>query len=292
MIISRIIGGLGNQMFQYAAGKRLAIKLGVELKLDISGFPTKWDENYMLDVFNIDENYSTNEDIDRIKHYSNSSFVRVKNSLAKTGLFSKSGYIKEKHFECDPEILLLGDNVYLDGYWQSEKYFIDIENEIRQSFNIKEPQTEENKILAEKIKNTSSVFILVRRGAYVSDPEVSAYHGVVPLEYYKSCVDKISQYVPDPHFFVFTNDDDRDWTKENLNLKFSTIYVDHNDKNNYYEDLRLMSQCMHAICSNSSWAWWGAWLIVNPQKIVYAPPKWFNVDINTRDLYPPEWILV
>jgi len=98
--------------------------------------------------------------------------------------------------------------------------------------------------------------------------------------------------VIDPLFFVFTNDDDNDWTKENLNLKFPTIYVDHNDKNNYYEDLRLMSQCKHAICSNSSWAWWGAWLITNPQKIIYAPKKWFNVNINTCDLFPPSWILV
>lgn len=292
MIISRIIGGLGNQMFNYAAGKRLSIKLGIELKLDVSGYPTKVGENCMLDVFNIDECIATKDEIYRIKQYSNSLFVRMKNRLSKTSLFSKSGYIKEKHFEFDPEIISLGDNVYLDGYWQSEKYFIDIENEIRHSFTIKEPQTGENEILAEKIYNTSSVFILVRRGAYASEPEVRASHGLVPLEYYKSCVDKIAQYVPDPHFFVFTNDDDRDWTKENLNLKFPTIYVDHNDKNNYNEDLRLMSQCKHAICSNSSWAWWGAWLITNPQKIVYAPKKWFNVNINTRDLYPPDWILV
>jgi hypothetical protein len=135
----------------------------------------------------------------------------------------------------------------------------------------------------------SAVSIHVRRGDYVSDAGTNRFHGTCSVDYYHDAVDRISGFAPASHFFVFS--DGIDWAKENLRLRQPVTYVDFNDGEKNYEDLRLMSLCKHHIIANSSFSWWGAWLNPNPDKIVIAPKKWFNdPSINTDDLIPNSWL--
>ncbi|MCK4744844.1 alpha-1,2-fucosyltransferase, partial [Candidatus Parcubacteria bacterium] len=195
---------------------------------------------------------------------------------------------KEQHSHFDSKILKLIGNIYLDGYWQSEKYFKNIENSIRKEFTLKNDLQLKAKKLLRKIKNTESISIHIRRNDYISHKPANQYHGVCHLSYYKKAINVIIKKIDDPHFFVFS--DDIDWCKKNLKIKFPTIFVEGNKD---YEDLILMSKCKHNIIANSTFSWWGAWLNNNPNKIVIAPKKWFRKkSINTKDLIPKTWIKI
>ena len=182
-------------------------------------------------------------------------------------------------------------NVYLEGFWHSEKYFKDIENVIRQEFTIRDEPDALNKEMANKIMACEPVSIHIRRGDYVSDKKTNEFHGTCSLEYYNDAIGIITKEIKAPHFFVFS--DDPVWVQDNLKLKFSTTYLVYNGAEKAYEDLRLMSLCKHHIIANSSFSWWGAWLSGNPYKIVIAPKKWFNDEtIDTSDLIPDEWFRI
>lgn len=290
MIIVKLIGGLGNQLFQYAAGRRLAHVLEVELKLDIAGFeddriPTP--RRYSLGNFNIQENFASAEEAAALSSLKRGIVERV---LAKV-LHKRPTHISQKHFYFDPAILTLSDGVYLDGYWQSEKYFVDITEIIRREFTVKFPQTEKNKDLEEMITSRESVSLHVRRGDYVSNPKMSQEHSICEPDYYLRCVEQLTRTVKDPHFFVFS--DDSEWSRDNLKQTYPTTFVDHNKADRDYEDLRLMSLCRHHIIANSSFSWWGAWLNTRNDKIVFAPKQWFTKKVQSLrkmdDLLPATW---
>jgi hypothetical protein len=292
MIIVQLIGGLGNQMFQYAAGKRLSHLLDVPLKLDISWFNKQDLRSYSLGSFNIDEDFATSKQIDCFNlvkgkilgDFLNRKFRKMPKFIPK--------YISEKQFNFDPKILNLPDNVYLAGYWQSEKYFLDVADIIRKDFTVRFPQTGKNLELAKAIQSCEAVSIHVRRGDYISDNHTSKTHGGCSLEYYLLCVDKIKKYINNPAFFVFS--DEPEWVHENLKIPCQMTIIDHNSENQSVEDLRLMIQCKHQIIANSSFSWWGAWLNKYPEKVVLAPRQWFSketqVDRNINDLLPNNWI--
>jgi hypothetical protein len=196
--------------------------------------------------------------------------------------------IAERHFHFDPRILDLPGNVYLDGYWQSEKYFKDIESIIRSEFIVKTMSDPANEAMSERICGTESVSVHVRRKDYVSDSATSRIHGGCSLAYYYAAAERIARAVAEPHFFVFS--DDAQWARENLDLKYPTTFVTHNGPDKNYEDLRLMTLCNHHIVANSTFSWWGAWLSINPDKMVIAPRKWFaESDLDCRDLIPDSW---
>ncbi len=181
--------------------------------------------------------------------------------------------------------------MYLQGYWQSEKYFKDIEKIIRDDFTFSEEPDYQNKQMADTIKCCEAVSLHVRRGDYVSNPVTTEYHGICSEDYYRRAVREVERYCKNPQFFVFS--DDPSWAKENLETGYPTTIIDFNGSEKDYEDLRLMSLCQHHIIANSSFSWWGAWLSWNPQKIVIAPKKWFNrPEINTQDLIPESWIRI
>jgi hypothetical protein len=291
MIITQLNGGLGNQMFQYAAGRSLAAHHNTELKLDISQF-SRVKENtprqYYLSSFRIKETFTSREDLHRVR----TSSSRLNNLY--TGVYcALTGkppvqYKKEPHFHFDPGFLTLPDNVYLDGYWQSEKYFQSIENVIKSEFTLKEDPDPPNTLMSEKILGSNAVSIHIRRGDYVTNPVTFVYHGVCTLEYYHRAINCITQKISDPHFYIFS--DDPLWVKQNLEVNYPHTYVTHNQDLKDYMDLWLMSLCQHHIIANSSFSWWGAWLCSNPGKIVIAPKRWFSKpDINTQDLIPESW---
>lgn len=290
MIIVRIMGGLGNQMFQYAAGRRLAAIHGTTLKLDLSDFKNYQLHDYGLSAFKIKEVLATPEEIQILKEPDSGSFKKKLKKLLRRP--SKMGitHIQEKQYHFNPEILRLPDPVYLDGYWQSEKYFSEMAEVIKDEFTVKSPQTGRNRELAQQIASCESVSLHVRRGDYVTDKKTNTIHGTCDLDYYAQCIAHLGQRVPHPCFFIFS--DDPDWAEKNIRLTFPATCIGHNGPQKNYEDLRLMSQCRHHIIANSSFSWWGAWLGQQQGTLSYAPKRWFNSPaFNTQDLLPEEaWI--
>lgn len=291
MIITRLHGGLGNQLFQYAVGRHLAEKNRTILKIDKTVFETYKLHKYSLSPFNINENFASVEEIAVLKE-KKYCFMRrtIMRMMRKPTCFP--AYFVEKNFSFDPAILNLPDNVYIEGYWQSEKYFQDIEEIIRREFAVKTELAGKNLDLAREIKSCNSVSVHIRRGDFISNPEIKRVHGnCCDLDYYNRCAEYLCGIVTLPHFFIFS--DDPVWVSENIIMPGSVTYVDYNDADNNYEDLRLMSLCKYHIIANSSFSWWGAWLGTNPNKITIAPNKWFNItERDTKDLIPKEWLKI
>ena len=282
MIIIKLNGGLGNQLFQYSLGRKLSIKNSDVFKLDLSDFTKDNPRSYSLGEFNIIENFASDEDINKIKK---SGVWKLINKLKP---YYKRTIIKYKGYDFDPNILKLSGNFYLDGYWQSEKYFQNIENMIRKEITLKKSLSSKYTELIDKIKNSDSVSVHIRRGDYLSD-KISKIYAMCPIEYYYKAIEKITGHYPNPHFFIFS--DDINWVKQNLNIPYPKIFVSGENEIKNYEELILMSLCKHNIIANSSFSWWGAWLNKNTDKIVISPDKWFNDKIgNAKDLIPKNWI--
>jgi hypothetical protein len=287
MIITRLLGGLGNQMFQYAAGRRLAHVLSVELKLDVTWMDKFLGRPYALGNLNIEEKFASASEIATV-----APTGRLGHALAKRWPKKWPRYIQEKHFHFDPDILKLPDGVYLKGFWQSEKYFLDIAETIRREFTVKHPLSEKAKEMSEPIASEQSVSLHIRRGDYVTSRTMKRHHGVCELDYYFRCVDYLKQLVKNAHFFIFSND--QQWARDNLKQLHPATFIDYNRPDKNYEDLWLMSQCKHNIITNSTFSWWGAWLNPGKDKIVLAPKQWFSkkdqLATKMDDLFPPGWI--
>lgn len=289
MIITRLIGGLGNQFFQYAVGRYLAEKNQTILKLDISAFETYKLHKYSLWPFNIREKIASLGDIEALAGRRTGLIAKMKRQLIKIPTYPRT-YVREKGLSFNPEILKLCGDFYIEGYWQSEKYFLGIETLVRHEFTVKNMSAGKDRERAQEIESCESVAVHIRRADYVTNPETNKVHGnCCDLNYYFRCAEMLSRTVKTPCFFIFS--DDPMWVSENLKMPGRTIYVDHNNADKNYEDLRLMSLCRHNIIANSTFSWWGAWLNKNPDKIVFAPQRWFNNShIITDDLIPDAWI--
>lgn len=288
MIIVRIIGGLGNQMFQYAAGRRLAAVHNTVLKLDTSDFADYNLHSYGLSVFNINELFATQEEIQLLKKPESGSLRKMFEKLLRRPSKPEKKHIREKQYCFDPQILSLPESIYLDGYWQSEKYFADIADVIKKEFTVTLPQTDTNLELAQHISSCDSVSLHVRRGDYVTDAKTNTVHGTCDLEYYARCIAHLTQKIQHPCFFIFS--DEPEWAEKNIKIDYPVTFIDHNGPEKNYEDLRLMSQCRHHIIANSSFSWWGAWLGQHQGTISYAPARWFSSPaFNTKDLLPEAW---
>lgn len=290
MIIVKLRGGLGNQMFQYAAGLSLALKHNTTIKIDDTALIQKPAGNdtprhFELNIFEKPVTSATNKEIQDILSNYNSKITREIQRRFPF-LFNKlraveSGSHYHTEFDHYPK------NTYLEGFWQSELYFIKYENQIRDYFDFKSDIKNENSGLVETIKSHAhSVSIHIRRGDYVSNVEANKFHGLCSLEYYKDAVNYLSTKFKKLNLYVFS--DDLDWCKEHLKFDFPMEFI---QTLNPQSDLYLMTQCQHNIIANSSFSWWGAWLNGYKDKIVIAPKKWFaDSSINTTDLIPKSWI--
>ena len=292
MIVTHLLGGLGNQLFQYAAGRRLAQVRGAELKLDVTGLDnpdSRTVRHYELAPFNVMQSFPTEGDITKLTRPNSRLLPRLFHRITRKGERLPMSYIKEPHYYFDPRILDLPDGVYLDGYWQSERYFADTTELIRKEVTFRESPSGRNAELAREIAECQAVSLHVRRGDYVTNQVTNQVHGICDLDYYARAVAHIADKVNRPVFFLFS--DDPAWVRENIRLDHPARIVDHNDPEHGYEDMRLMSLCRHHIIANSSFSWWGAWLNPLPDKIVVAPERWFNnYDADTRDLCPAGWV--
>lgn len=286
MIVVQLLGGLGNQLFQYAIGRRLAYELSVPLKLDVSAFANDRLRQYQLGQFNVLEDFATAKDIWYFSGIGLSA--RILNALERrVGVsFRRLRVIRENNNLMD--ISTIGSSLYLEGYWQHESYFKSAESLIRQDFTFKFPQDETNQKMQNLIQGVNAVSVHIRRGDYVSNPVAQSVHGVLSLDYYHKAIKEIESQVNDPHFFIFS--DDPQWVREHLQIAHPTTYVDHNNGRADHEDLRLLSLCQHHIIANSTFSWWGAWLSDHPQKLVYAPAKWFNqASLQNINILPSSW---
>jgi hypothetical protein len=292
MIIVKIIGGLGNQLFQYSFGRVIENKLGVEVFYDISDFKNYNLRKLDLQHFDFELKIANEKQIQQAKSFKNKLIFKFfkglnihKSNIHKLSFYQE--YITDYH----DTIFNLSEDIYLDGYWQSEKYFYNHKNLIRNQLIIKTPVSIDNQVVLDKIRNTNSVSVHIRRGDYVSNDLAFKLYGVCSLEYYNKSLDYINNRIEDPIFYIFS--DDIEWAKINLINSHSKIFVDLNNADTAYEDLRLMSSCKHNIIANSSFSWWGAWLNSNVDKIVIAPELWFaDSNMNAKDILPVGWVQI
>jgi hypothetical protein len=294
-VIVRIAGGLGNQLFEYAAARRLAMRNDVPLTLDhISGFPRDfYKRNFLLDHFNIRCDY-----IDPGSSYA--SFWgrlcrRIQLKLNRNRDLQRKTYVMEENTsKLDARMLDLRVTrpIYLEGYWQHEDYFKDIREQLCDELTLKTPHDPVNIELAKRINSVNSVCLHVRRLHGV--PNVAnakpletkpAQH--IDVSYYSRAVERIGEKVKDPHFFVFA--DYPDWARENINVPYPIEYVTHNGADKDYEDFWLMGQCKHFIVANSTFSWWAAWLARNPDKIIIAPKASIGFALQST---PSSWLLL
>lgn len=290
MIIVRISSGLGNQMFQYAMAKALAKKLNVEVKFDINSFKDNYiGRKFQLDFFKTEFQIATEEEINSLIKKKSKMPGILRKIFSKPKYFS-SEYKEKQNFIFDPDLFKVKDNTYIQGYWQHEKYFINIQNQIVNDFTLRNEFNDINLDFLEKIQNTNSISIHVRCDDYIHNPVIRNSFNVCGLDYYQKAINCITEKVSNPHFFVFS--DDIPWAKENLTTNYPITYVDCNDNTPYF-DMILMSKCKYNIIPNSSFSWWAAWLNKNPEKIVIAPKIWKNTEnAHQIDIVPESWIKI
>lgn len=280
----QMIGGLGNQLFQYATGLRLAQEKNTNLKLDISAFEWYKTRAYRLGHFQAQEDYATQEEL--LPFTSRSLQYRLPRGFWKILPYYRRPRFREREiFIYDSNILKTPQNVYLVGYFQHEQYFSPIRERILADFTLRSTPSETAKEYANQAADGASICVSIRRGEYVTDPVVRRIHGVLPLQYYREAIEQMVAQVRSPRFFVFS--DEIEWAQENLEIGYPTTWMrDLQD----YEQLWIMSQCEHHIIANSSFSWWGAWMSTYERQIVIAPKPWFANPPNPSDgIVPDRW---
>jgi hypothetical protein len=302
MIITWLTGGLGNQMFQYAAGLSLAEHRRTVLKLDVSWYRVDPEyeahNRYALSCLNITEQFATQEEIDRVRGVQLTQTERWAVQLARTLRFyrhanrfaapANSHYAES--FAFYPGFFDQPDNTYLHGMWQSERFFQPVSNLLRLHFSFRYPMQPAVTGMMSRIQDGGpSVAVHFRRGDYVRNPEFNKANGVLGFDYYHRAMALMRDRHPDATFYVFS--DDIDGIERDFRPPFPCVFVRATQPWHSYDKIRLMSACNHAIISNSTFAWWGAWLNPNPNKSVIAPDPWFAGGTqNGSDVVPQPWL--
>jgi hypothetical protein len=295
MIIVRLRGGLGNQLFQYAAGKALAEHHRTELKLDLYTYSKHPYRKFELSKFNIEAVEASREEVHRFT--GSNPVTRYLNK--RENYFRCPEVFAQPHYHFYEDFLSMPKDLYLSGYWQSHRYFTNIEKQIANQFTPRQRLDSRNTELSEKMKSMQSVSVHVRRGDYTTASGYNSFFGLLPVEYYSRAIEKIMTEAGATRFYFFS--DDQAWCREtfkNLDAEF----IDHNKGDNSYRDMLLMGACRHNIIANSTFSWWGAWLNPYADKKVIGPKQWFRSNYltkkepvypsrfyNTKDLIPASW---
>jgi hypothetical protein len=279
-------------MFQYAAGLRLSLKTGVPLILDTTylndRFPRRnfTPRSYSLDVFQLEPKFTTLSKASR--HLPIPGFWLALDAIGSVGRI-----VREKYSDSfDSAVLQASGRAQLVGHWQSEKYFADVEEDVRCAFRFRRPLIGTAAEVAARIDSADSVSLHVRRGDYVAFKNVKAIMGETTSSgYYDKAIAAIAGRIKNPTFFVFS--DDIAWCKENIKIDFPVFYLDSESAGAKDENhLELMSRCKHNIIANSTFSWWGAWLNRNPEKIIIAPEQWYRDGRPSDAIIPESWIKI
>lgn len=291
MIAVKLKGGLGNQMFQYAAARALALERKTWVYLDPSFLyedaKGRWTQReYELDCFNIVYKFERSGRINLLRSLNHKPRMRrisesalwpfpYRNFTEQTGGYNATFF--------DNPV-----NTYLEGYFQSEKYFVKYRDVLIKEFTFHEPASDRNAAQLNEIKNAIALSVHVRRGDYVTLSSASDFHGCMNEMYYSESIRKMLEMIPDINLCcVFS--DDIEWAKRHIAASVKTVFVDWNKKGS--EDLRLMMNCTHHITANSSFSWWGAWLAEKEHSKIIAPSKWFaDANASDIDIVPERWI--
>lgn len=281
MIILKLMGGLGNQMFQYALYLNLKAA-GKEVYFDLSFYDSAENKKKLItDVFLLELPRAKESDIIKIRDSSMKIVDRIRRKL----FGSKGKVCIDSEEEFQREIFEM-DNVFLSGYWQSEKYFKNVELQVREKFNFIDNMTEYQKDILKAVKSKNSVAVHIRRGDYLELSEI--FGNICTEEYYQKAI-KYFEQMEKVHFFIFSND--IKYVKQTYHGSDITIVESYSDFPYCNMDMYLMSQCRHKIIANSSYSWWGAWLNNNHDKKVIAPNKWLNTK-SMKDIYCDDWIKI
>ena len=287
-IIARIEGGLGNQLFQYAAARSLADRLGLELALDLRGLVENGDRPFALDLYRIRACIATSSELSGLPHWRPTRVGRMRSRISQRfpSYFSFPLFWPSS-FSYDYRIERVRKPVYMVGYWQSEKYFKWNRMRVLEDVQLRNPLSVNGPML-DMIHRCTSVALHVRRGDYVTNPVAAQFHGLCDMRYYQRAVDEMKVKLKNFTIFVFS--DDSEWSRKNLKFDVPTYIVEGEPVERSSVDLELMSQCQHHIIANSSFSWWGAWRRKSPQQHVYAPSRWFlDLKTNTSDVIPSNW---
>jgi hypothetical protein len=300
MVVARLQGGLGNQLFIYAAARRLSLKNNVPLKLDItSGYERDYyQRTYRLNHFNIGaEIASPYQSFKGILGRVRRQILRI---ISRHRKFEHRVYLDEESREFDPRLLNLQVKgiIYLEGFFAREKYFKDIERIIRDDFQIVTRHDAENLALAGQIQSTNSVCLHVRRlHGLPSKTEAKSNPSISSLsrDYYKKGIEIIARKIAEPVFYCFG--DYPQWFVDNIKIDYPITIINHNKDEKDYEDLWLMSLCKHFIIANSTFSWWGAWLSNYHDKIVIVPDATCYANLSgasifKRDVIPTGWLAI
>lgn len=288
MIVSQIHGGLGNQMFQYAAGRALALRNGQPFKLDLSQMKGYTLHPYMLDQFAIRTPMATTAEIPKARKRDLQGIIQAFARFA----FGRRTYppaINEAGLRFDPNVFAWKGPAHLRGYWQCEKYFADHARTIRRDFQPSLPFGKNRSTTLEAINGASHpVSVHVRRGDYASDPETNAIHGTCSPAWYETAMQAMIAKRGGVSFFVFS--DDPAWAKANIQSHEPLFFVEPQSDGLDSHDMHLMAACNDHIIANSSFSWWGAWLNERADKHVIAPKQWFQTAaLDASDIVPESW---
>lgn len=286
MIKVKAIGGLGNQLFQYAAARSIAEKRKDKVLVDVSAFQSYETHPFCLNKFNCKATFDNQLNLKK-KLLSNS---RVNKILFSFG-FLKNHYI-EKSLKFDDSLSQNTNITQITGFFQSEKYFLSIRDCLLDELTLVNELNEYELSVSNAIRNAkNSVSIHIRRGDYVSDEGANKTHGVCDSEYFKKALRYLStKEILDKNTELFIFSDDIKWCRNNLSFDYKMNFVDGSSERPEV-DMILMSECEHQIISNSTFSWWGAWLNQNEDKVIIAPKVWFqSAELDSTDIIPDNWV--
>lgn len=288
MIIVKICGGLGNQLFQYGFGKYLSRLLNTKVKFDVQ--TTRNNKNFTSRdlepaIFNSITELASKDEIREMKLFTKGFFERLERKIIEKLPFMNNAFYVEKPFSKESKIQYFKDNCYYDGYWQSFKYLDNIDRAFIKEDAIKSNLDAQNAALLKDILIGQSIGLHIRRGDYLSNKKNASIFEVCSLNYYQRAVQYFTEMMPESVYYIFS--DDIMWAKKNLTGN-QFIHVENKKP---LVDLYLMSKCKHNIISNSTFSWWASWINQNPDKRIIAPKLWYKGKLNesTFELIPDNW---
>jgi len=290
MIITNLMGGLGNQMFQYAFARALSLEHGHSLGWieDMSIFYNHHGNPSLNEVFSIAGRSVQRSELRHIIGWRANPYIRY--LFARNSFYGmwRSGGVIENDYECVTTSRLKRKDIYLHGYWQSERYFKKYEKIIRSDFSYRKEFRKEDFVVVDKMTSSTAVSVHVRRGDYL-DKKNSTLFDVCGESYYLKAFELLADRFANLTFYIFS--DNLSWVERNLiSNRFNTVLVGHNFGKNSFGDMRLMSLADHHIIANSTFSWWGAWLNPSDNKIVISPASWFKKMKTPDELLPSEWL--
>lgn len=305
-IIVQLLGGLGNQMFQYAFGRVLSLRTGAPLLLDKTlleehrpGVHTT-NRNYALDIFTLEANFARRGDVRRYHPFGTGkpgkALFHLRKRLAGAGLLparlGPAEMVRETSFRFDPAMLDAKPPLYTAGLWQSWKYFEEHKTQILQDFTFRHALGDAGEALARRLGKAGSVILHIRRGDYVSVAQNAELLGFVGMDYYRRAIEHVRGLIDEPRFFVFS--DDLEWCRRELpQFGLDVDYVDlpaPAGMPQHAFEMQLMSRGVNFVIANSTFSWWSAWLAGAGASNVVAPARWFaDSSVDASDLLPPQW---